>query len=219
MEVILIGSTGAVGKVLLNKLITHNQISKVYLIQRSDNVIVNDKIKLLKVDNICNLDAVYDKLKGKNIFGIINSIGSRVSHGKELFVKIDRDSVVSSFNLLKKLKGKYFLNVSTVSANKNSMFLYLKTKGECEQLLKEEYLKDNNLSSTMRVSIFRPGVILNRSKDFRIGELFLKYTPFFSKIECTTLADKILADLLNYYNNKNQAGYNIFENSDIKNIV
>jgi hypothetical protein len=55
------------------------------------------------------------------------------------------------------------------------MFLYMKTKGRVEQAL-----KDLKLS---QLSIYRPGLLLNRRNDSRVGEKIGSWIPFITKIE------------------------------------
>ena len=45
----------------------------------------------------------------------------------------------------------------------------------------EDEIKKN--ADIPHISIFKPGAIINRSNDFRLGEFFLKFFPFISKIE------------------------------------
>jgi len=65
---------------------------------------------------------------------------------------------------LAKLGGcKHFSLVSSGASNKNSFFLYLKTKGEAEEAVKALGFE--------RLTIYRPGYLLtDRTDDIRFGE-------------------------------------------------
>ena len=56
---------------------------------------------------------------------------TRGKAGKDGFVKVDRDYVVASAEILKANGCQHFHLVTSQGSNKNSMFLYTKTKGEC----------------------------------------------------------------------------------------
>jgi oxidoreductase len=79
------------------------------------------------------------------------------------FVEIDKGYVISSAKLIKQQnqdRDIHYLYCSSIGANKNSMFLYPKTKGEIEDELENVGFK--------RVTIFRPGFLIEEEK--RTGE-------------------------------------------------
>jgi len=65
-------------------------------------------------------------------------------------------------------------------ANPSSWSLYLRVKGEAEEALKELKLP--------HLSIFQPGLLLNRRNDYRFVEKFLSIVPFIPKIEAKDVA-------------------------------
>jgi uncharacterized protein YbjT (DUF2867 family) len=77
--------------------------------------------------------------------------------------------------LAKELDVKHYGLLSSTGADATSMFLYMKTKGRVEQAL-----KDLKLS---QLSIYRPGLLLNRRNDSRVGEKIGSWIPFITKIE------------------------------------
>lgn len=77
--------------------------------------------------------------------------------------------------LAKELDVKHYGLLSSTGADATSMFLYMKTKGRVEQSL-----KDLKLS---QLSIYRPGLLLNRRNDSRVGEKIGSWIPFITKIE------------------------------------
>jgi oxidoreductase len=82
-------------------------------------------------------------------------------------VKVDKtypllaaDIAVNNSNFSINIEIPHYSLVSSMGSNPNSWFLYMKTKGEVERDLK---LKKINL-----LSIYRPGLLLNRINE-RIG--------------------------------------------------
>ena len=67
--------------------------------------------------------------------------------------------------------------VSSAGGDSTSMFLYMKVKGEMERDLKEKKVN--------MISVFKPGLIKNRS-NARTGEKVLQFFSFlpFSQIDC-----------------------------------
>lgn len=80
---------------------------------------------------------------------------------------MDHDYVVNTAKLAKAGGTKHLHLVSSGGANKDSTFLYMKTKGEVEAELTE--------MGFQRLSIYRPGVLLpERREDVRLPELMLR---------------------------------------------
>lgn len=93
------------------------------------------------------------------------------------------------------------------------MFLYCKTKGEIEETLKK--MEFENLS------IFHPGLLLNRDNDQRLGEKILKYFPI-PKIEAKDMAKAMRIETELLIEKKNSEIKNqifIYNNDQIKNIA
>ncbi|KAJ3030041.1 UNVERIFIED_CONTAM: Oxidoreductase htatip2 [Siphonaria sp. JEL0065] len=79
----------------------------------------------------------------------------------EAFRKVDYDYVNSSAKFAKEAGTEYFGLLTSTGANKDSWFLYMKTKGEIEEAVKALEFP--------RLSIFRPG-LLNRGAASRAWE-------------------------------------------------
>ena len=78
-------------------------------------------------------------------------------------------------NLAKELGVKHYGLLTSTGGNVNSMFLYMRTKGRVEVACKEIGLR--------QLTIYRPGLLLNRRNDNRIGEKIGSWVPFITKIE------------------------------------
>lgn len=104
--------------------------------------------------------------------------------------------------------------LSSTGADKNSFFLYTKTKGQAEEGLKSKKIPV--------LSIFRPGALLNRDNDKRWGEGLLKYLPFFPKIEATDMAKamRVEAELILERKSIHKSDeVNIYNNDQIKSLL
>ncbi|CEP14607.1 hypothetical protein [Parasitella parasitica] len=133
---------GAVGKQVLKDVLKTGTYSKVVTVGRRpvelDENIPQDKL-VQKIVDFENLEAHRDDFKNVK--------------------QIDQTYVLNSAKLIQEenkapnseLAPVHFLYCSSLGANKNSMFLYTKTKGQTEEKLAETGFE--------KVSIFRPGAL------------------------------------------------------------
>ena len=68
---------------------------------------------------------------GYDVF--VCTLGSRRKHGVDTFIKVDRDYPINFAVLAKDLNIPYYGLCTSEMANPDSMFLYMKTKGEAEE--------------------------------------------------------------------------------------
>ena len=143
-------------------------------------------------------------------------MGSRTKYGNEEFYKVDHTYVLNSSFLCEIFTIPHFSLISSNGANAKSCFFYFEVKGKIEEELK-------NLHSIKKIeslTIFQPGLIVDRDNDSRIGECCLKYMPFISKIRCSVLAAGMIneAERLHYDYDNNGRNVNVFNNRDIINL-
>ena len=208
INAIIIGATGAVGRELVDYLLMNDNYGKITIfvrrvIDRWDKLSEEQKNKLniVKVENLDFMaedkDKILSLLNDNTQYDVLfNVLGSRVGRGEEEFRKVDFTYVVNSCILCEKLNISHFSNCSAANASKDSWFLYSRVKGEAE----EECLKKN----VNYVSILRPGIILNRENDDRIGEKIIAYIPFLPKITSKDIAMAMLVDDLDYQQGKKE---------------
>ena len=123
-----------------------------------------------------------DELKDHEVF--YSCLGSRVGRGKDLFIKVDHQYPIDFATIAKDVGCKAYFLVSSGGAKANSWNLYLKTKGQVEDDLKEMGLSN--------LKILRPGLLLSRDNDSRIGEKIAAWIPFIPKISCEDVARGML---------------------------
>ena len=106
----------------------------------------------------------------------------------------------------------HYSNCSAAQTNKNSWFTYMKVKGEAE----EEIQKKN----VNYISIMKPGIILNRDNDDRLGESILKYIPFMDKIAAKDIGKAMMLDDIAYQKGeKKERKVNFINNSTMLDMV
>jgi|TARA_X000000950_G_scaffold179657_1_gene217921 uncharacterized protein YbjT (DUF2867 family) len=152
MKYLVAGSTGLIGKNLINILSKDSPVTA--LTRRNFNFPDNVTEKIVDFDN------EYDLPKAEHLFiclgfpvELLDLVIMRKSV-KKLFYKVDYEYVC---NLAEKAKSSGIENLSVVSAvgaSKNSFNYYLKTKG-----LMEEQLKDLNFHT---LNIFQPSHLLGK---------------------------------------------------------
>ena len=208
INAIIIGATGAVGRELVDYLLMNENYGKITIfvrrvIDRWEKLPEEKKQKLniVKVENLDFMaehkEKILSILNDNTQYDVLfNVLGSRVGRGEEEFRKVDFTYVVNSCILCEKLNISHFSNCSAANASKDSWFLYSRVKGEAE----EECLKRN----VNYVSILRPGIILNRDNDDRLGEKIVAYIPFLPKITSKDIAMSMLMDDLEYQQGKKE---------------
>ncbi|QPG77371.1 hypothetical protein FOA43_004784 [Brettanomyces nanus] len=156
-----IGVTGLVGSHFLNLATKSSNVNKIVTLSRREPVLDKSGNNKTVFEPIVSKDTdewpeiIKSKLNIPENSTIFSSFGTtRKNAGSaENFVKIDHDINVNAFKAAKE-SGKFStaVLVSSLGANKDSMFLYLSTKGKIEEDLKA-------LKFT-RTIILQPGMLL-----------------------------------------------------------
>ncbi|CAG8652052.1 5614_t:CDS:2 [Funneliformis mosseae] len=173
---LIFGATGAVGKTLLKDLLNCEYFKSITSTGRREVAYdgPNKESLIQKVIDFEKLDEHKDVFVGYDtVFCTLGTTKAQAGSA-ENFVKIDKDYVLNSAKLVKEQnpnKEIHYLYCSSKGANANSPFLYLKTKGEIENGLKEIGFK--------KLSIFRPGNLkISEPRDQgrrRFEEIALKF--------------------------------------------
>ena len=168
---VIIGATGAVGREIVNEILSGEYYNRVYILGRSSISKLPDDSRLEKIIiDFDNIDFDMDILENADVFA---SLGTTIktAGSKENQRKIDVDYTV---NFAKLCEGKVrsFNVVSAIGANSKSKNFYNSLKGELEDKLKEMNLR------TLR--IFQPSLLISKRDDNRfLEEIFMKVAPFF----------------------------------------
>ena len=168
---VIIGATGAVGKEIVNEILSGEYYNRVYILGRSSISKLPDDSRLEKIlIDFDNIDFDMDILENADVFA---SLGTTIktAGSKENQRKIDVDYTVN-FSKLCEGKVRSFNVVSAIGAKSNSKNFYNSLKGELEDKLKEMNL------GILR--IFQPSLLISRREDNRfLEEIFMKVAPIF----------------------------------------
>jgi len=212
----VIGFTGEVGKELVKELLERNVFKKVLLIGRREvqldgDLYKNAEQKVVDFDNLAQHKAAFENCT----VGFCCLGTTRGKSGKEGFIKVDHDYVVGVAKLAKEVGVQHFSLVTSAGSNKDSFFLYPKTKG-----LAEQHVSEVGFS---RLTIFRPGFLLCDRQESRFGEhaasVLLKpiiwAKPTLLSIPTNTVAKGMISDLWHKSSNK----VDIIENAAIHELA
>ena len=158
LSAFVVGSTGEVGKAIVKELARTPGFSRVTLIARKqvelpkdegENVYSKFDQKLVDFDKLSENHA--EDFKGYDV-GFCALGTTRGKSGREGFIKVDHDYVMSTGKLAKEGGCKHFNLVSAGGTNKNSFFLYPQVKGQVEEEMQE--------LGFPRLTIWKPNILL-----------------------------------------------------------
>eukprot|EP01121_Diplochlamys_sp_Union-15-3_P017881 TRINITY_DN6391_c0_g1_i4.p1 TRINITY_DN6391_c0_g1~~TRINITY_DN6391_c0_g1_i4.p1 ORF type:complete len:218 (+),score=47.93 TRINITY_DN6391_c0_g1_i4:28-681(+) len=204
IQAIIIGGSGQIGRCVVAELVANEKCTKITSLGRREvsDFPKSEKLKQVIVD-MDKLNDYSDTFEGHNVAYCCLGTTRKDAGSDEAFRKVDYHYVCNFADLAKKSGVNYFSVVSSTGANKNSWFLYMKTKGEMEDYVSK--LKFNH------TSIWRPG-LLDRGSNARFGEKFAGL--FMKKMPCSTVARAMVARTFGVLK-KTDGGVDIFDNKGI----
>ncbi|XP_063604307.1 oxidoreductase HTATIP2-like isoform X2 [Penaeus indicus] len=213
LRALVLGGSGEIGRQLVQELINSPGFSHVTLITRRELDVQSEKVeqKLVDFENLDNhIDAFKDVQVAYSCLGT-----TRGKAGAKGFVRVDRDYVYGAAKLLKDSGCSHFHLVSSTGANKNSHFLYQKTKGEVENMVTE--------LNFPRLSIYRPSLLLCDRQESRpmekIAQIVVRGFDWRNKISIgtDTVASAMVANTLEQQTSEKaeETKVEILENADI----
>jgi len=164
---IVCGHTGATGRALTAVLLADPRIARVVTIGRHAYPEPNDKLLHVSISDVKEIgDAKLPaEVSGMDLFAFWCLGTTRADAGSaERFREIDYGGAEGFVKLCTANPVKNFMLLSSVGASSSSWFLYPKTKGEIEDIVKA--------AKFARTGIFRPG-LLNRGDEARGNEKFV----------------------------------------------
>lgn len=168
---LILGSTGLIGSLLLDKLLKHSDYSKVITIVRKPQQLNHPKIMEIVTDfnSEINLDDV------ESIDSIFSCLGTTRKRTPDLhaYRKIEIDIPVQFAQLGNKKGLTKFHYISSVGANATTSNFYLKMKGEAEKALQQENVK--------QLFLYRPSLLTGNRAEYRLAEnISAKILPLFN---------------------------------------
>ncbi len=183
---LIAGSTGLIGKQLLQLLLNSDRYDKVIALTRQD-LIPHPKLVVLKIE-FEKSEQWSDSIRADDVFCCLGTTMAK-ARSKEKFYQVDFTYPLQIANVARSLGAKQYLLVSALGANKNSSIYYNKVKGEIEEAIKQIHYK--------AIHIFRPSLLLGPREEKRSGEdaakIFYKIFGFlipkkYKGIESATVA-------------------------------
>ena len=159
MKAAIVGSTGFIGKLLLNLLKDDSDFESVAVLARR-KIELDPKFKMLVGD------LKEQELPATDVAFCALGTTMKTAGSKEAFYHVDHDLVLDFAQKAKTAGTKTFVMVSSVGADAKSSNYYLKVKGETEVSL--EQIGFNSLI------ILRPSMLMGDRQEFRFGELIGK---------------------------------------------
>ena len=171
---LIFGSSGLVGKNLLNQIINNSNYSKVKIFVRSSLEISDPKVEIINTD-FKDLQKIKNLIIGDDCFFCIGTT-KKNSPDKNEYRRIELDLPKKIAQISKSNDIRSFIYVSSGFADPNNSGDYLKFKG-----LVEEEIKSLNFE---KIGILRPSFLLGNRKENRVGEkigifIFKLLSPLF----------------------------------------
>ena len=120
----------------------------------------------------------------KDVKGFICTLGTRVKTGEANFIKVDKTIPGLFADLGKSLGVPHYGLLTSRGASSGSCLLYMRTKGQAEDLLKGKGIPS--------LAIYQPGLITERDGDWRCCEALWSKCACFPHITGANLGKAIL---------------------------
>ena len=151
---LIFGSSGLVGSHLVRLIIKNNNYNKIKLFIRSESIISNSKIEIIKTD-FNNLENHKESINGDDCFFCIGTTRKNTPDKNE-YIKVEYNLPVEVAKIAKENSINSFTYISSLGANPSASGLYLKNKGKTEEALKK--------LNFPKLSIMRPSILLGNRK-------------------------------------------------------
>lgn len=163
-KVIVIGSTGATGKQVVEELLKNKEVGEIVLLNRRKKYSQQSRLTEVVVD-FDRLGDYIDDIKGDVAISCLGTT-LKAAGSKENQRKVDVDYQYDFARLARQNGIKHFLLVSSYGANSKSRMFYPQIKGELEDKIKA--LKFEKLS------IFRPPSLDRPDSDRKMEKVGVK---------------------------------------------
>lgn len=154
------GSTGLIGKQLLQLLLDDPAYTEVKALSRKPIGVEHPKLKNIVLD-LNKLDEHFDQLKADDVFCCLGTTIKQAG-SKEAFRKVDHDYPLELAKLTKNQGATQYLIITALGSNKMSGIFYNQVKGQVEEAIDQVGYQSYH--------IFRPSLLLGERKEKRAGE-------------------------------------------------
>ena len=160
LKAIVLGATGATGQELVKLLLKDSNYSRVTIFVRKKPRIKHEKLITHEID-FTRLSEYKDLIHGDVIFSALGTTLSKAGSKSQQYI-VDFNYQYEFAKMGSENKVIHYSLVSSVGANINSFFFYLKTKGALEEAVKK--------LSFGNIYIFQPPFLIRQSNLKRPGE-------------------------------------------------
>jgi len=160
MTVLLLGGSGLIGSHCLSILLSDDRFEKVIALLRRPLNISHPKL----VQTIVDFDKLDNYASDIKADAVLSTLGTtlRKAGSSVKFTKVDYEYQLKVAEIAKRNGAKTFILLSSMGANKKSVVLYSKVKGEVEEAVSK--LGYN------KVVILRPSILIGERTESRPGE-------------------------------------------------
>ncbi len=211
--VLLLGSTGLIGSIVLDRLLNDSVYSKVIILVRKPQGIQHSKI----VEIITDFKSPIDLSSFNKIDSIFSCLGTtrKKTPDLQLYKKIEVDIPLAIAKQCLSKGLEKFHYISAIGANENSSNFYLKMKGEAEVVLTQLPIPILN--------IYQPSLLIGNRKEKRLAEdVGAKIYPFINIFLIGALAkykaikaSELAKGIVNVDEQMNIKGVQVFTYNDI----
>lgn len=180
-KAVIVGATGLVGSHCLDYLLAHKAYGEVLSLGRKKLDIKNEKLRQEVID-FDKIEKYASLIKGNDLYICLGTTMGKAG-SKEAFRKVDYDYIVNVAKAGSENKMNQLLLVSSVGAEKESLFFYNQVKGETEEAIRK--------LDFWSIHIFQPSILLGERPESRAGESIAKIIG--------KGLDKVLGGLLSKY--------------------
>lgn len=161
-NVVMVGSTGAVGGHVASTLATHPNVARLTLLgRRPTEGLAADSVHQHTVD-VLDPNAFGSLVEGHDVAVCTLGVGEPSKVSREDFVRIDKDAVLAFARACRQAGVEHFELLSSVSVDPKSRMFYLRTKGELEEGLRGLGFR--------RLSLFHPSMILTPTNRYGFSQ-------------------------------------------------
>ena len=204
------GSTGLIGKQLIENLLASNRYSVVKALTRTSTGIGNPKLQEIKVD-YSKLNDIKDRLVADDVFCCLGTTMAK-ARSKKKFREIDFVYPLSLAKIAAENNGRQFLLVSALGANKRSSVFYNHVKGDLEEAVSALKFE--------AIHIFRPSLLLGPRGERRSAEdaakIFYRIFWFLIPARYAAIDSGKVARAMVSFAAKEQHGIFIHESSEMQ---
>ena len=224
LKALIFGATGALGRLILEQLLLSDNYIEITIVVRRIlddwnnlpnihkkklNIILKEKFDFLKESK----ENIIKELNNKSDFdSIFCCLGTRLINSSSEIQFVEYDLPLICAEVCEKLNISHFLFVSCYFSREYSLLMRERLKFKIEKDIIKKNIKC--------VTIFKPGILLNRENNLNILNSIGSYVPFISKIEIKTVANCIfLYDCDFHYGKLLENKSKILDNNEILNFI